>query len=149
MLIKIKLREARIFKGTRIAVSLSFKFGSLPPTPITAIIDTGCPFSMISENTLKRTRIHLSTLPIYDSELTYLGNIKLQLRDLKLCDLIFRDISNGLVALKQELVGGFPITKNPQTEYPNLPNILGMDFLKKHSLSLSFNEEGIWLIKDD
>jgi len=54
---KIPLFTGKSLGFDRDMVTFSIKYGNLPNFFCKAIIDTGCPFTIVSESSIKRTRI--------------------------------------------------------------------------------------------
>lgn len=137
-MIKIPLFNSKSLGFDRDMVVFSINYGSLPPFFAKAIIDTGCPFTIISESTIKKTRIPYSTKET--KYIVQLGNISLELKELGLCDLIFKDENNNPVKFKQEVFIGIPNMKGYLAQ--ELPSFLGKDFLNNNSLSIINRKEG-------
>ena len=111
----------------------------------TAVVDTGCPFTILSENSLKRSRIPYHSQKVVDPVL--IGNIQLQLRDLGVCKLIFKEESGQTIEFDQDVYAGIPIVKGYLAQ--ELPSFIGKNFLNNHSLSIVNRKDGSYLLKDD
>jgi|SRR3989344_495384 len=133
-----------LFKGNRLGferslVTLSIKYGNLPSFFAEALVDTGCPFTVISESKMKKTRIPYSDKPTSYSNVQ-VGNIIMELKDLGVCEISFRDENNKIVKINQQIFVGVPITKGYLSQ--ELPSFLGQDILKNHHISIMNNKSG-------
>src|SRR3989344_8996075 len=90
MAIKIPIIKDSSLGYERDMITFSVKYGSLPDFYSNAIVDTGCPFCIISESTIKKTRIPYADKPVHHKQV-WLGGILFELRDLGECNLSFRD----------------------------------------------------------
>lgn len=113
---------------------------------IKSIIDTGCPFTFISESDLKKTRIPFTNYKIVNT--VQLGQFAINIINLSenTC-FIFRDVNNKLVKVKHKIYGG--ILANNRSYNPSfiLPNIIGLDFLKEKKVNMRFGQN--YLTIDD
>lgn len=142
MAVRIPLIKANSLGYERDMVSFSVKYGNLPNFYTTAIVDTGCPFCVISESTIKKTRIPYITKPVYHKQV-WLGGILFELRGLGECELFFRDIDKKLIQFKQDIYIGVPISlKQNQILVQQLPCFIGKDFLDKYFLSIIKSRDG-------
>ena len=106
---KIPLFSGKSLGFIRDMVTFSVKYGNLPNFFCKAIVDTGCPFTIISESSIKRTRIPYNTKPSkYNVEL---GSINLELKELGICELYFRDENGEIRKFEQEIYIGIPLVK--------------------------------------
>jgi len=80
MPIKIPLIKGTSLGYERDMITFSVKYGSLPNFYATAILDTGCPFCVISESTIQKTRIPYKEKPIHHKQV-WLGGILFELKD--------------------------------------------------------------------
>jgi len=136
MPIKIPMIKATSLGYERDMVSFSVKYGTLPNFYATAIVDTGCPFCVISESTIQKTRISYSDKPVHHKQV-WLGGILFELKALGKCRLFFRDIDNKSVQFQQELYVGVPVSlKQNQILVQQLPCFIGKDFLDNNFLSI-------------
>ena len=134
--IKIPLLKAMSLGYERDMITFSVKYGSLPNFYASAILDTGCPFCVISESTIQKTRINYKDKPVYHSQV-WLGGILFELRGLGECELFFRDKENKLIPFKQEIYVGVPISLKKGTILSQqIPCFIGKDFLDKNFLSI-------------
>jgi len=142
MAIKIPLIKASSLGYERDMIAFSVKYGSLPDFYANAIVDTGCPFCVISESTIKKTRIPYADKPVHHKQV-WLGGILFELRDLGECNLSFRDCDRKSVLFKQQLFVGIPISLKPgQVFVQQLPCFIGKDFLDKNFLSIIKSRDG-------
>jgi len=142
MAIKIPLIKANSLGYERDMVTFSVKYGSLPNFYASAIVDTGCPFCIISESVLNKTRISYIDKPVHHKQ-TWLGGILFELKDLGECKLFFRDHENKSVSFQHPLYGGVPISLKPgQFFLQQLPCFIGKDFLDRNFLSIIKSRDG-------
>ncbi len=143
---RIPLLEGKSFGYNRDLAPFHFVYQTLMPFRTIAVIDTGSPYTIISETTLRLiSRIRYSELPSIDQ--LQLGRISLNIRDLGECKLLFKDENNKLLSFTHRLVAGIPINRHENEE--ELPNLLGRDFLNKYSFSLSYGGGKSYLEKKD
>lgn len=136
MSIKIPLIKAISLGYERDMVTFSVKYGTLPNFYATAIVDTGCPFCVISESTIRKTRIPYADKPVHHKQV-WLGGILFELKELGKCDLFFRDCENNSIKFQQNLYVGVPISlKQNQILVQQLPCFIGKDFLDANFLSI-------------
>lgn len=133
-----------LFKGSRLGferslVTLSIKYGSLPNFFAEALVDTGCPFTVISESKIKKTRIPYSDKPISYSNVQ-VGNIMMELRDLGICEISMRDENNNMIKINQQIFVGVPLIEGYLSQ--ELPSFLGQDILKNHHISIMNSKSG-------
>ncbi len=142
MPIKIPLIKGTSLGYERDMVAFSVKYGTIPNFYATAIIDTGCPFCVISESVIKKTRICYLNKPVYHKQV-WLGGISFELRELGECELFFRDNEMNPLSFKQNLYVGVPVNlKEGQILVQQLPCFLGKDLLDKNFLSLVKSRDG-------
>ena len=142
MTIKIPIIKASSLGYERDMITFSVKYGSLPDFYANAIVDTGCPFCIISESTIKKTRIPYADKPVHHKQV-WLGGILFELRDLGECNMSFRDCDLKSVSFKQQLFVGIPISLKPgQVFVQQLPCFIGKDFLDKNFLSIIKSRDG-------
>ena len=142
MPIKIPLIKAKSLGYERDMVTFSVKYGSLPSFYANAIVDTGCPFCVISESTINKTRIPYLEKSVHHKQV-WLGGILFELRELGDCDIFFRDDEKKIVSFKQTLYVGVPISlKKGQIFTQQLPCFIGKDFLDKNFLSIIKSRDG-------
>ena len=142
MVIKIPLLKAVSLGYERDMVTFSVKYGSLPNFHSSAILDTGCPFCVISENTIQKTRINYKDKPVHHKQV-WLGGIFFELRSLGECELFFRDNENKPISFKQEVYVGVPISLKKGTILSQqIPCFIGKDFLDKNFLSIIRSKDG-------
>lgn len=140
--VKIPLLKATSLGYERDMIVFSIKYGSLPLFNAHAIVDTGCPFCIISESTINKTRIPYKNKPVHHKQV-WLGGILFELRDLGDCEINFRDYENKLISFKQRLYVGIPISlKKGQIFIQQLPCFIGKDFLDKNFLSIVKSKDG-------
>lgn len=108
MPIKIPLIKANSLGFERDMITFAVKYGSLPNFYASAIVDTGCPFCIISESAIKKTRIGYKDKPTHHRQV-WLGGILFELRELGECELFFRDYENKQISFKHGLYVGVPI----------------------------------------
>ena len=108
-----------------------------------AVIDNGSPFTMISENDLKRTRLPLKSLPIVGKAI-YIAPVNLV--DLGECNLTFKDIKNETITFKFRIFGSIfkDISKSAYFIH-QIPSVIGRDFLKKFNFSLKRERKKVFL----
>lgn len=141
---KIPLFIGKSLGFDRDMIVFSVKYGNLPNFFTKAILDTGCPFTIISESTIKKTRIPYSDKPTKFN--VQLGTIPLDLKELGGCEISLRDEKNESLKFKQELFVGIPSVRGYISQ--ELPSLVGKDFLNKHSLSIINKKEGNYLLLD-
>lgn len=143
MSLKIPLFQGKSLGFDRDMVIFSIKSQRIPLLFAKAVVDNGCPFTIVSEVALKQVRINYNNYKERDP--LQLGPILLRLLELGECKLIFRDENNNPVTFKQDvhigLAGGIVSHE--------IPSFIGKDFLDKHYLSLLKAKEGNFLIKSD
>lgn len=126
---------------------LSIKYGNLPNFFCKAIVDTGCPFTIISESSIKKTRIPYNSKKSFKYNVQ-IGNISMELKELGMCEINFRDDENKTKAFEQELYVGIPLTRGYLSQ--ELPSFIGKDCLDKHSISIINKKDGKnYLLVDD
>ena len=135
---KIPLFMGKSLGFDRYMVSMSVKYCNLPCFFTKAIVDTGCPYTIISESTLKKTRIP------YNDKLfkcqVQLGNIPLELKELGICELQFRDENGNIIKFKQEIYVGIPIMKGYLAQ--ELPSFIGKDLMDTNFISVINKKDG-------
>lgn len=142
MAIKILLIKANSLGYERDMITFSVKYGTLPDFYANAVVDTGYPFCVISENTIKKTRIPYADKPVHHRQV-WLGGVLFELRDLGECILSFNDCSHKPVQFKQQLFVGIPTSLKPgQVFVQQLPCFIGKDFLDKNFLSIIKSRDG-------
>ncbi len=99
----IPLFKSKKLGYERDMVSFSIKYGNLPNFLGTAIIDTGCPFILISENDIEKTRIPYLSKPSLPNPVS-LGNLLLEVKDLGECDIFFRDATGEAIKYKEKFM---------------------------------------------
>ena len=148
MPIKIPFFKGIILGAERDVISFAVKYGSLPNFYAKAMIDNGSPYTILPENVLKRTRIPYHSTPIKkDKPSLNLGGIIPQLRELGVCELIFRDENNRPIIIKQEIYAGIP--SSGLYLYQGLPCFIGKDLLDGHYISIIKSKQGNHLLKED
>ena len=142
MVIKIPLIKANSLGFERDMVTFAVKYDSLPPFNASAIVDTGCPFCVITENTIQKTRIPYKSKPVHHKQV-WLGGILFELKELGECELFFRDFEKKAIPFRQQLFVGVPVSlKVGQILTNQLPCFIGKDFLDKYFLSIMRTREG-------
>ena len=140
--IKIPLLKAVSLGYERDMITFSIKYGSLPNFYANAILDTGCPFCLISERTIQKTRISYKDKPVHHRQV-WLGGILFELRCLGECEIFFRDNENKSIPFKQEIYVGIPISLKKGTILSQqIPCFIGKDFLDKNFLSIIRSKDG-------
>ncbi len=121
-------------------VTFSVEYGTLPHFYSTAIVDTGCPFFIISPGTMNKTRVPYMQKPSMDlKKPLILGGFHLDLKDLGECNLFFRDYENKIIDFVHNLYVGVPLgvqMGQAQNILNQLPSFIGDDFLSKNFLSV-------------
>ena len=143
---KVKLREAKALGFNRRMVSFGIKHGNFPMIFDNAIVDTGCPFLIISEDMAKTRRIpykKYNKLDIDGGKPLNIGGILLELRCLGECDITLKTVDDQIVNLKHQAYVGVPLVPILQ----KLPSFLGDNFLRTHSLSICYEADGAYLRK--
>ena len=136
MVIRIPLIKANSLGFERDMITFAVKYHSLPPFNVSAIVDTGCPFCVITENTIQKTRISYKDKPVHHKQV-WLGGILFELKELGECELSFRDCEKKLITFNQLLFVGVPVSLKPGQILTNqLPCFIGKDFLDKYFLSI-------------
>jgi len=139
---KIPLLKAKSLGYDRDMITFSVKYGSLPNFNASAIVDTGCPFCVISETTIQKTRISYKDKPVYHKQV-WLGGILFELRDLGECKLFFRDSESKIKEFKHNLYVGVPVGLKKGTIFTQqIPCFIGNDFLDKNFLSIIKSKDG-------
>ena len=143
---KIPLFSGKSLGFERDMVTFSVKYGNFPNLFCKGIVDTGCPFTIISESSIKRTRIPYNSKPSkYNVQL---GNINMELRELGICEINFRDEKGDINKFEQDVYVGIPLVKGYLAQ--ELPSFIGKDFLNNHSLSIiNKKEEDNYLMGED
>ena len=140
--IKIPLIKANSLGYERDMISFSVKYGSLPNFFASAIVDTGCPFCVISESVIKKTRISYSDKPVHHKQV-WLGGILFELKELGECDLVFRDHEKKSISFKHPLYIGVPVNMKKGFQFlQQLPCFIGKDLLDKNYLSIIKSKDG-------
>lgn len=137
---KVKLKEGKELGFERPIVSFVFKHPRFPMQFDRAIVDTGCPFVIIPESTLKLRRIPFNSCPKYD-KIVQIGNIPFELRDMGECSIKFIDVDGIAHEFKHTVYAGIPQIPIMQ----KLPSFIGLDFLRKFKLSLCPKDDGMYL----
>lgn len=133
---RIPLFKAKSLGFERDMASFSIKYGTLPNFTASAIVDTGCPYIIISESQIKKTRIPYKDKPSLAKPLS-LGKIALELKDLGICEIFFRDEDNKTIAYKESIYVGIPINLSQgDILIQQLPSFIGKEFLDKNYLSV-------------
>lgn len=142
MTLRIPLFKAKKLGYERDMISLKIKYGTLPDLNITAIVDTGCPFIIISKNDIEKTRIPYNSKPSLEKPVS-LGNLLLELKNLGECEVFLRDETGHLISYKEKIYVGVPIGLKPgQMLGQQLPSMVGKEFLDKNFLSVMKNRDG-------
>lgn len=140
---KVSLFELKALGFSRPMVKFGFKHPKFPRLFHIAIVDTGCPFVIIPEKTLKLRRIPYRTKTKYEKNVM-IGPIELELRELGDCELFFLDMEiNKIISLKYPVYAGIPLTGGELIQ--TLPSFLGNNFLKDNNLSIMNTESGNYL----
>ena len=139
MAIKIALFKAKSLGFERDMVSFSLKYKNFPALLVKAIVDTGCPFTVLSQSALSRTRIPPGEL----YQVVDLGPIRLELRKLGVCELTFRSEDAKPISFKHEVYYGMPRTKERLAQ--ELPSFVGKDFIDNHYISIQKTKQGSFL----
>ncbi|MBI5036908.1 hypothetical protein HZC09_06230 [Candidatus Micrarchaeota archaeon] len=146
-MIRIPLFYGRQAGGERLIVDFSLKDAKGILGPVSAIVDTGCPFTMIFGTGLKRFRrmkIEETGTPEYMS----LGATRFQKKQVSGVAFCFRDEDNNLHDCVHELLAGVHYEKGVLSrEFFEM--IVGLDFLKKHNavLDLRDSEKPVLLLQ--
>lgn len=141
-MIKIPLFRGKSLGFERDMVAFSLKYGSLPRVILIAIVDTGCPYVIISENIIKKTRIPYTSKPSEEKPVQ-LGPILLELRNLGVCELFFKDDKEEVIEpFQQEVFVGIPILKKNQIICMELLSFIGKSFFDKHCSSIVKKKDG-------
>lgn len=142
MVTKIPLLKAVSLGYERDMITFSVKYSSLPNFYASAILDTGCPFCIISESTIQKTRISYKDKPVHHKQV-WLGGIFFELRCLGECELFFKNNENKVISFKQEVYVGVPISLKKGTILSQqIPCFIGKDFLDKNFLSIIKSKDG-------
>lgn len=142
MSVKIPLIKGKSLGYERDMVTFSVKYGSLPNFYASAIVDTGCPFCVISESVIKKTRVSYKDKPVHHKQV-WLGGMLFELKELGECGLFFRDHEKNLVQFKQNLYVGVPHgLRKGEIFLQQLPCFIGKDFLDKNFLSIIKSRDG-------
>lgn len=144
MAIRIPLFKGKRFGFERDMVTFSFKYGNLPTTICNAIVDTGCPFVIVSDSILKRTRIPYSK--INTSQIVSIASIQLQLKPLNDCGLTFKTENGEPLLFNHKIYGGIPTTKGYLAQ--EIPSFLGKDFFDTHQISIIKTTNSSFLCKE-
>lgn len=148
MAIRIPLIKAKSLGFERDMITFAVKYGSLLPFNASAIVDTGCPFCVITENTIQKTRIPYKDKPVHHKQV-WLGGILFELKELGECELFFRDCEKKVISFKQLLFVGIPIgLKSGQVLVNQLPCFIGKDFLDKFFLSIIKARDGMTYLQE-
>jgi len=142
MAIKIPLLKASSLGYERDMITFSIQYGSLPLFYASAIIDTGCPFCVVSESVIQKTRIPYKSKQVHHKQV-WLGGILFELRALGECELFLKDNENKPVKFQQEVYVGIPLSLKKGTILSQqLPCFIGKDFLDKNFLSIIRSRDG-------
>ena len=148
MTFKIPLFKAITFGYERDMISFSLRHGTLPPLYTTAILDTGCPYFIISENAIKRTRISYGEEPAFEKPVN-LGGMFFHLYSLGECNLCFRDIEKKDTNFKHIVYVGVPMINKNEILNKQMPSFVGKDFLDKNFISIIKTKSGSYLQQID
>ena len=107
----------------------------LPSSRLTtnALIDTGSPYTVITEPTLKRTRIPYTKYDYFGT--IVIGKIILNLVELGKGTIVFKDEKNILHPFEHDIYGGIFVDRNVEI-IGTFPNIFGEDFRDKNEISI-------------
>lgn len=148
MAIRIPLIKANSLGFERDMITFAVKYRSLLPFNASAIVDTGCPFCVITENTIQKTRIPYKDKPVYHKQV-WLGGILFELKELGECELFFRDYEKKVISFKQLLFVGIPNSLKPGQVLTNqLPCFIGKDLLDKYFLSIIKTRDGMTYLQE-
>lgn len=134
---KIPLRLVDgILRVNVILLSKNYHFGA---AHVTFVVDTGSDTTFISESDALRLQIPMKALEA--TQIFQMAGSKYSLLFGKECNFYFKTFENKTLRIS---VPNLPIsrstTKKTQVD-PNIPSILGMDFLIRNGLSLYFNPQ--------
>lgn len=145
MPVRIPLFKAKALGFERDMVTFSVKGKSIPFLIATAVIDTGCPYTILSESALKRTTRSYNNR---ETEcVVNIGPIPVELKKLDVCQLSFNDDAKNPVFFEQNVYVGLPKIKGYLAQ--ELPSFIGKDFLDGHLLSIVNRKEGSFILKDE
>lgn len=149
-MLKIPLVRGKSLGFERDIATFSVKYKNFPRILNTAIVDTGCPFIILSETALRKTRIPYKNLPSM-SKPVQVGPMVLELKDLGECELFFRDEDDKSVEpfRSQVYVGVISNLKKNQFLAQEIPSFIGKDFFDKHDLSIIKKEGKSFICKID
>lgn len=125
---KVPLHDGKSLGFDRTMLTFSLRYKSFPPYPFSAILDTGCPFTFLSKDSLVGKRIPPGFREIDKSPVS-LGN----------CKIFLKDINNELIEFEHFVYIGIPLIRGIMIS--KIPCFIGNDFIKKHGLSI-INEKG-------
>jgi hypothetical protein len=127
-------------KAERISVTFSakpLKYGGY--VYVKAIVDSGCPWTFISENDAERCR-SISSRTLNFFERVNLGGVNVDLFDLGEVVFTLRDSENKTVDIKSRCFVGRLGQRVGMAV--GLPSVIGMDFLKDKRGMAGFDENG-------
>ena len=137
---KIPLIRGNQLGAERYVAAFSIKgIKTVPQLNVEAIIDTGCPFTFLSIDTLRRSRLPYSKLPVF--KVVKLTNIGIELRDLGEVEFYFLDKNNAVQKIAHKLYVGVPQVPGGQLNV-RLPSFLGKDFMDANRLGIIFDKDG-------
>jgi len=145
---KIPLIKSRSLGYERDTVSFSIKYGSLPSLYDTAIVDTGCPYFIISQNAIKKTRIPYGGKPAFEKPIN-IGGMFFNLYSLGVCDLCFRDIEKKEIKFKHIIYVGIPTLSKNELLTKQIPSFVGKDLLDDNFISIIKSKKGNYLQQID
>ena len=127
-------------KAERISVSFIAKPVKYGGTVfIKSIVDSGCPWTFISENDVERCR-NISHRTFEFFEKVNLGGLPIELFDLGDVIFVFRDSENQRFEVVSRCFIGKLSQKGKLTV--GLPSVIGMDFLRAKRAMTGFDEDG-------
>lgn len=133
---RIPLIESPYLGAVRSSVSAYVMIGSIK-FPTTFILDTGSPYTIISEQDLQRTRIPFQSYKTFTRAKVV---IDIDLKDFGECELTFLDVEGNPIVLKHNLYGGVFVNRNIRISSV-FPSFLGKDFIDKYNLSISKKDD--------
>jgi hypothetical protein len=134
---KFALQEAEWGGGPRATINAIVKIGSTS-IPVTFLIDTGSPYTIIVENDLKRTRLPYTAFKKFCRATV---GVSMDLKELGEIEIIFRDEAGNGSSFKNKAYAGIISNRDPRLIQFMSFSFLGKDFLDKFNLGTTKRDE--------
>jgi len=123
--------------GPRAAINSLINFGGISLTT-TFLVDTGSPFTIISENDLKKTRLAYTKCEHYQRIII---GTPMDLKKLGEAQIIFKDETGNSVPFSHPVYVGIIVNRNQELIKRLSLSFLGKDFLDKYNLCITKKDE--------